>query len=233
MKRTFATALVLAVVLAAVPAGAQQPFRSDTRGPIVTGSGIARYPSMQARRLESALFRTGDNGQTLFRSTAVAGAMQAEAVQADSAVCDGSLQSPLEWGGRLAADSASQLAICELLHTETPGLWSPAAQRVRQRLAQARPGEYTPLSNMADSLVNALAGLMAGRPQTAEAYPGRVDSSPERYTQAGNWRAALLYYRMYLNAVPAAMMADPPHELVSIAIVLDRVVDAGLKASRQ
>jgi hypothetical protein len=210
MNRTFAAVLALAAVLAAHPAGAQ-PFRSDVRGPDVTGSGIARYPSLTTRDLEGALFKQAGGEGTAFRSPAVGNAMLAEAVRADSAVCAARLQHPPEWPDSLRVDPGSQFLVCQLLNTQE-------RQREIATLLTPRQG---PGATQAVELASALSGLMRGM------------NGPERSDAPGRWKSAIDAYDAYLQTVPDAWVANPPPVLVAIALVLDRVVDAGLLAAER
>ena len=214
MNRTLFSVLLAAAALASAPLGAQ-PFRSDTPGPIVTGSGIAGYPVVPVRDLEGALFRRMD-GRTAFRTRAVAGAVLDEAAEAQRAACAGTLQPPAEWPDALPLDSASQRAVCGLLARR--GLDGADARRI---LAALRGGE--PDGEAARLLVAALAGLGAER-------PGYVDAR-QRYRDGARWEAALRAYQTYVNTAPDALMDPPSAEMVAIAVILDRVVDAGLAAS--
>jgi hypothetical protein len=216
MNRIVSAALALAALLAAVPAAAQ-PFRSDTRGPEVTGSGIARYPSIPTRDLESALFRQVD-GQTAFRSRAVADAVLGEAAGAQGAVCAGALERREDWPETLPLDSVAQCVLCGLL-TER-GLDGDEARHLLRVLRQGRPGRS---GDPAEVLVAALAGLFADR-------PGFVDGR-ERYVDGARWDAVIRAYGAFLDAAPDELMAAPPPELVAIGIVLDRAVEAGLLAA--
>lgn len=222
MNRILAAALALAVVLAAVPADAQRgrgrgPFRSDVRGPDITGSGVARYPSVPTRDLEGALFREV-GGQTAFRSRAVADAVLAEAGQAERAACAGTLQPPPDWPEDLRVPVEAQRVVCGLL--ARPGLDTPPAREALVALI-ARGGSET----AAQALVAALAGLTA-------AQPGFVDGR-ERHVDGAQWEAAIRAYEEFLEGAPDSLMESPPEELVAIALVLDRVVDAGLLAAER
>ena len=75
----------------------------------------------------------------------------------------------------------------------------------------------------AQLLVQALAGLAASE-------PGYLDAR-QRHRDGARWEAALRVYQAYLDTAPDALMDPPPAELVAIAVMLDRVVDAGLAAS--
>lgn len=215
MSRTLTAALALAAVLAAVPAGAQ-PFRSDTKGPEVTGSGIARYPSIPTRDLEGALFRQVGE-RTAFRSQAVADAALNAAAQAQNAACAGTLVHPPQWPDSLRADEAAQRIVCGLLAR------SDSAQVLRA-LRQGRPG--TP-GDAAGTLVAALAGLAAERPGTFPGPRGR------QFVDGSRWDAAMRAYDAFVESAPDELLADPPPELVAIGIILNQVVAAGLAASER
>lgn len=216
MNRTLFSALLAAAVLSAAPLGAQ-PFNTDVTGPIVSGSGVAGYPVLPVRDLEGALFRHMD-GRTAFRTRAVAEAVLGEAAEAQRAACAATLQRPRAWPEGLPMDHAAQRAVCGLL--TTPGMDSEQARRV---LAALRGGEPGAQGDAAQLLVAALAGLEAHR-------PGFVDGR-QRYTDGLRWEMALRAYQAYLNTAPDALMDPPSAEMVAIAVVLDRVVDAGLAAS--
>jgi hypothetical protein len=214
MNRTFAAALALGAVLAAAPAGAQ-PFRSDVTGFRPTGSEIARHPAVPTRDLESALFRSLAGG-TAFRSRAIADAVLAET----AAVCMGTLHRPAHWPQPLDVDSVGQCIACGLL--QKPGLHSEEAQATLQALRGGAPGHP---GDPAEVLVAALAGLV-------EVRPGFVGGR-ERWVDGARWQAAIIAYEAYVASAPDALMDSPPAELVAIAIVLDRLVDAGLAASER
>jgi hypothetical protein len=220
MNRLLTAALALAAVLASVPASAQ-PFRSDTRGPDVTGSGIARYPSLPTRDLEGALFRQVGE-RTAFRSSRVADAVLNEAAAAERAACAGTLQHPRQWPDSLRADSASQRLVCGLLRR--PGLTSEEARVVLEVLRGSRAGRP---GDAAETLVAALAGLTAAPPASFPGPRGR------QYVDGSRWDAAVRAYDAFLAAAPDELMADPPAVLVAIGIVLNRVVAAGLAASER
>jgi hypothetical protein len=216
MNRTLAAALALAALLAAAPAGAQ-PFRSDTKGPDVTGSGIARYPSIPTRDLEGALFRQVD-GRTAFRSRAVADALLSEAAEGQRAACAGALDRREDWPETLPLDSVSQCVLCGVLTRRE--LDGEEARHMLRVLRQGRPGQP---GDAAETLVAALAGLFAEQ-------PGYVDGR-QRYVDGARWDAAIRAYDAFLDAAPDSLMAAPPPELVAIGVVLDRVVEAGLMAA--
>ncbi|HEX6370119.1 MAG TPA: hypothetical protein VF006_14455 [Longimicrobium sp.] len=217
MNRTLFSALVAAAVLAVAPLDAQEVFRTDVTGPVITGSGVAGYPVLPVRDLEGALFRHMD-GRTAFRTRAVADAVLSEAAEAQRAACAATLQKPAEWPDSLPMDAAAQRAVCGLL--ARPGMDGDDARRV---LAALRGGERGTEGDAAYQLVAALAGLGAERPAYVDAR--------QRYTDGLRWEMALRAYQHYLNTAPDALMDPPPAETVAIAVILDRVVDAGLAAS--
>jgi hypothetical protein len=218
MNRTLFSALLAAALFAAAPVGAQQNPTSDPTGPLVTGSGIAGYPTVPIRDLEGALFRKVD-GRTVFRTRSVSDAMLGEAAEAQRAACAGTLQPPPEWPDSLSPlDPAAQRAVCGLL--ARPGLDGDDARRV---LAALRGGEPGMDGDAAQLLVAALAGLAADR-------PGFVDAR-QRYIDGARWEAAIRAYQTYLDTAPDALMDPPSAEMVAIAVIMDRVVDAGLAAS--
>jgi hypothetical protein len=224
MNRTLAAILLFAAVLAAVPADAQRgrgrgPFRSDVRGPDITGSGVARYPSVPIRDLEGALFREVD-GQTAFRSRAVADAILGEAGEAERAACAGTLQPPKSWPDSLNLDPNAQRVVCGLL--ARPGMDRDEARRVLRALRGGGPGQP---GDAAEVLVAALAGLSADQ-------PGFVDGR-QRHVDGARWETAIRAYDVFLAGTPDSLMDSPPGELVAIAVLLDRVVDAGLLAGEQ
>lgn len=217
MNRTVFSVLLAAAALAATPARAQEVFLSDPTGPRVTGSEIAGYV-IPVRDLEGALFRDVD-GRTAFRTREVSEAMLSEAAEAQRAACAGTLQPPAEWPDSLRRlDPAAQRTVCGLL--ARPGMDGEEARRV---LATLRGGQRGSDGDAAHRLVAALAGLGADR-------PGFVDDR-QRYINAVRWETAIRAYQAYLDTAPDALMAPPSAELVVIAVILDRVVDAGLAAS--
>lgn len=217
---TLAGVLAAAILLAApAPAAAQAlPFRSDTRGPIVTGSGVAGmgYPVIPFRDIENALFRDV-NGRTAFRTRAIADAMLSAAAEAQRATCSGTLQRPADWLDSLALPLDAQRAVCGVL-TGT------ADREERERVVRLLSGGVEgPHVALAQRLVELLSGL-------ASMEMTFVDDR-QRFVAAGNWKEALRVYTDYLAAAPDSVMEDPPGELVVIAAILDAVVDAGLLAS--
>lgn len=218
MNRTLLSALAAVALLAAAPLDAQ-PFRSDVTGPLPTGSGIAGYPVVPVRDLEGALFRQVD-GRTAFRTGGVARGVLDEAAAAQRAACSGTLQRPETWPDSLPLDPDAQRIVCGLLARR--GMSEEDAQRV---LCVLRGGKAGTDGDAAHQLVAALAGLLAEQ-------PGYVDGR-QRYRDGARWEAALRAYLAYLSTAPDALMDLPPAVLVAIAIVLDRVVDAGLAASER
>lgn len=218
MNRTLFSALLAAALFAVAPAAAQQNPTSDPTGPLVTGSGIAGYPVLPVRDLEGALFRNVD-GRTVFRTRSVSNAILGEAAEAQRAACAATLQPPAEWPDSLRhLDPEAQRAVCGLL--ARPGLDGDEARRVLAALRGGKPGMD---GDAAHLLVAALAGLAADR-------PGFVDAR-QRYVDAARWETAIRAYQAYLDTAPDALMAPPSAEMVAIAVILDRVVDAGLAAS--
>jgi hypothetical protein len=212
--------LLLALAAAALPAALHaQPFRSDVTGPIPTGSGIAGmgYPVVPTRDIEGALFRQV-NGRTAFRSRAIADAVLAEAASAHQEACSGTLQPAADWPDSVALPADAQRVVCGLL--ARPGTDTDEARRVLAALRAGAPGQP---GDAAETLVRALAGL-------ASAEPAFVDQR-QRYIAGGRWEEAFRAYARYLDAAPDAALDPPSPELVVIGAVLDRLVDAGLRAA--
>jgi hypothetical protein len=218
MNRIRFAVLLAGAVLAAAPLRAQ-PFRSDVTGIIPTGSGIAGYPVVPVRDLEGALFRRVE-GRTAFRSQTVADAVLDAAAEAQRAACAATLQPPKDWPDSLSLEPGAQRAVCGLL--ARPGMDGDDARRVLRAL---RGGQAGMEGDAAQLLVQALAGLAA-------AEPGYLDAR-QRHRDGARWEVALRAYQAYLDAAPDALMDPPPAELVAIAVILDRVVDAGLLASER
>lgn len=218
MNRIRLAAVLAVAVLAAAPLGAQ-PFRSDVTGVIPTGSGIAGYPVLPVRDLEGALFRHVE-GRTAFRSQRVADAVLSEAARAQRAACAGTLQPPKDWPDSLSLEPTAQRVVCGLL--ARPGMDGDDARRVLGALRGGQPGVD---GDAAYLLVEALAGLAAQE-------PGYLDAR-QRHRDGARWEAALRAYQHYLNTAPDALMDPPPAEMVAIAVILDRVVDAALVASER
>lgn len=195
---------------------AAQPFGSDVQGPIVTGSGVAGYPVVPTRDLEGALFRRV-NDRTAFRNRAIGDAVLAEAAAASGETCAGTLHRPADWAESVLLPVAEQRVICGLLRR--PGLDSEEARRVLAILRACIPGHP---GDPAEALVAALAGLAAVEPTFLD--------ERQRFIAGGRWEAAFRAYEAFLDAVPDAALEPPPAELVLIAAVLDRLVDAGLRA---
>lgn len=210
---------VLSAALLAVPAQAQ-PFRSDTRGPVVTGSGVAGmgYPVIPFRDLENALFREV-NGRTAFRTRAIADAMLSGAAEAQRAACSGTLQPPRDWPDGVPLPLDAQRAVCGLLNNSA----NPAErERLLRLLAGGVDGPHVELARQ-------LLALLPGMGSQEMTF---VDER-QRYVAAGNWKEAMRIYTDYLSAAPDPVMADPPAVLVVIGSILDAVVDAGLAASER
>ncbi|HEX2211011.1 MAG TPA: hypothetical protein VHG93_25230, partial [Longimicrobium sp.] len=155
-----------------------------------------------------------------FRTRPVADGVLGAAAEAQRAACAGTLQPPEEWPDSLAMDAESQRIVCGLLARE--GMDGPEARRVLNALRGCVPGTD---GDAAYTLVAALAGLAADQ-------PGYVDNR-QRYRDGARWEAALRAYQAYLAAAPDALMDPPPAELLAIAAILDRAVDAGLRAAER
>jgi hypothetical protein len=218
MKIRIARILLPAFAACALPAllGAQ-PFRSDMPGPNPTGSGLAGYPVVPTRDVEGALFRRV-NGRTAFRTRAIADAVLGEAAAAYGEACSATLHRPRDWPDSIPLPVAEQRILCGLLRD--PRLDSEEARRVLAVLRACIPGHP---GDPAEALVAALAGL-------AVAEPGFVDER-QRFIAGARWEAAFRAYDAFLDAVPDAALDPPPPELVIIAAILDRLVDAGLRAA--
>lgn len=218
MKIRIARILLPAFAACALPAllGAQ-PFRSDVTGPIPTGSGIAGYPVIPTRDLEGALFRRV-SGRTAFRTRGIADAVLGEAAAAYGEACSGTLHRPRDWADTLLLPVAEQRLLCGLLRH--PGLDSDEARRILAVLRACVPGHP---GDPAEALVSALAGL-------ALVEPAFLDER-QRYIAGVRWEEAFRAYEAFLDAVPDAALDPPPAELVLIGAILDRLVDAGLRAA--
>ena len=203
-----------AAALAAAPAGAQT-FRSDVTGPIITGSGVAGYPVLPVRDVEDALFRDVD-GRTAFRNRAVADALLRAAADAQRAACSGTLQRPRSWPDSVQLDSSAQRIVCGLL---ARGL---DRERVLSALRQGQPGQP---GDLAEQLVNALAGLGAVEPEFLD--------ERQRFIDGSRWQAAIRAYDAFIENAPDSLMDDPPAELVVIGVILGYAVDAGLRANER
>lgn len=195
---------------------AAQPFASDVPGPIATGSGVAGFPVVPTRDIEGALFRRV-NDRTAFRTRSIADAVLAEAAAAYGETCAGTLRHPADWADTVTLPVAEQRVICMLL--ARPGLDSDEARHLLAVLRACIPGHP---GDPAEALVAALAGL-------AMVEPTFVDER-QRFIAGTRWEAAFRAYERYLDAVPDAALEPPPAELVLIAAILDRLVDAGLRA---
>ena len=200
-----------AAALAAAPASAQ-PFRSDVTGPIVTGSGIAGYPVMPVRDVEDALFRDV-NGRTVFRTRAVAEALLNAAGEAQRAACSGTLQPPPHWPDSVSLPEPAQRIVCGLL---ARGM---ERERVLSSLRDGQPGQP---GDLAERLVDALAGLGAVQPEFVDPR--------QQYIAGDRWQAAIRAYDAFIESAPDSLMDDPPAELVVIGVILGYAVDAGLRA---
>lgn len=219
MRPSFAPlAALVAALLAAAPAAAQ-PFRSDDTGPILTGSGVAggAFPGAAFRGLEDALFRRVGDG-TAFRTRAIADAMLATAAAQGRAACSGSLEPPRHWPAGVPLDSAAQRTVCGVL--ERPG--APERAALLRALTGGLPGPHV---ERAEALVASLDGILRRDPAFLDAR--------ERWLDGAAWELALRAYDAYLTAAPAALLDPPPHALVVVGTILQRVVDAGLDAARR
>jgi hypothetical protein len=222
IARIVLPALAALLLPAAAAAQTEAPiFASDVTGPIPTGSGIAGmgYPVIPVRDLEGALFREV-SGRTAFRTRSIADAVLAEAAAAYAETCSGTLEAPEDWADSIILPVAEQRILCGLLRR--PGLDTEEARRVLAVLRACVPGVP---GDPAEALVAALAGL-------ASVERGYVDQR-QRFIAGERWEAAFLAYEAFLDAVPDGALDPPPAELVVIAAVLDRLVDAGLRAAER
>ncbi|HEX6912244.1 MAG TPA: hypothetical protein VF142_17705 [Longimicrobium sp.] len=213
--------VLLALAAAALPAAlSAQPFRSDVTGVIPTGSGIAGmgYPVLPTRDIEGALFRQV-SGRTAFRSRAIADAVLAEAAAAHQEACSGTLQRPRDWPDSTVFSAEAQRIVCGLL--ARPGMDTDDARRVLQALRACVPPGVA--GDPAQELVRALAGLAALEPAYVDAR--------QRYIAGERWEAAFAAYERFLDRAPDGVLDPTPPELLVIAAVLDRLVDAGLRAA--
>lgn len=215
--------LLLALAAAAFPAAlAAQPFRSDVTGPIPTGSGIAGmgYPVLPTRDIEGALFRRV-SGRTAFRSRAIADAVLAEAAAAHQEACSGTMKPPRHWPdfAAFSVPGDVQRAACSMLGRPD----EPPLRRFVNALGGA--GQANPAEDPAERLVSALSGL------------GYLELSfldgRQRFVSGGRWEVAFRAYDRYLDWAPAEVLDPPPPELVAIAAILKRLVDAGMAASER
>ena len=208
--------LALALLTWAAPASAQPP-RSDNAGPIITGGEVAGrgYPGAGFRAPRDAIFRRAE-GTTVFRNRGVADAVLGEAATGGQAICDGSLQPPAWWPEGVAFDSVAERTVCGVL--QEPDL--PAREALRCALIGGLPGEHVAA---AEALVSSLDGLFRTEM--------RFLDSRERWVLGAAWGRAFVAYDVYLSAAPDALLDVPPHELVVLGTVLQRMVDAGLRAS--
>lgn len=215
MKRILLS--LAAAVMMAAPLHAQ-PFRSDVTGPRVTGSEVAGYPVLPTRDVEGAIFRPMPGGRTAFRSRAVADAALAEADAAQRAACSGTLQPPPDWPRELAMalDSAAQRIVCGLL----AGRRDEAA-RVLAALRNCAGADAA----QAEALVRALEGILVQRPPYLD--------ERQRYVDGDRWQEAIRAYQAFIASAPDAVMDSPPAELAVIGLILDRVVEAGLRAAER
>lgn len=216
IHRSLLLALAAAGLPALLPA---QPIRSDVTGPIPTGSGVAGmgYPVVPTRDLEGALFREV-NGRTAFRTRGIADAILGEAAAAHQEACSGTLRHPRDWADSTALTAEAQRLACGLL--SRPGVETDEARRLLAVLRSCIPGRP---DDTAEALVRALAGL-------AVVEPAFVDGR-QRFIAGERWEAAFVAYDRFLGSVPDRLLDPPPAELLVIAAILDRLVDAGLAVS--
>ncbi|HEV3050201.1 MAG TPA: hypothetical protein VGX50_07830, partial [Longimicrobium sp.] len=132
----------------------------------------------------------------------------------------GTLQPPKRWPDSLNVDPDAQRVVCGLL--ARPGMDRDEARRVLRALRDGGPGQP---GDAAEVLVAALAGLSADQ-------LGFVDAR-QRHVDGARWETAIRAYDVFLAGTPDSLMDSPPGELVAIAVLLDRVVDAGLLAAER
>jgi hypothetical protein len=217
VRPALSAALAVALIACGAPAAAQ-PFRSDDAGPILTGSGVAGagYPGAAFRDLRDALFRRV-GARTAFRTVAVADAVLSAAAELGDAVCRGAAPPPREWPRPLDLDAPAQRRLCHVLG-------DPLAAGDATALVEALTGGWSGAhGEAAGDLVESLAGLLGRERETLD--------ERGRWVEAEAWERALTAYERYLSIAPAALLESPPHELVVLGSVLQRVVAAGLAAS--
>ncbi|HEX8395381.1 MAG TPA: hypothetical protein VF665_23730 [Longimicrobium sp.] len=190
---------------------AAQPFLSDQRGPVVTGSELA---GMGFRDLENAIFGRSNN-QIVFRSRAVANAVRAQAAVVCAQLAGDSLAYPRDWPARLRVGPAERdtafLLLCETESDPAPLL---------RALRGGAPGVE---GDPASVLVRALQGLFVS--------PEVVQDARGRRVLGDRWRAAFQAYNRYVDQAPMAVLADPPGVLTAIGIALASGLDAGVDAA--
>ncbi len=218
MRTIHIVPLLAAALLAPLAPAAAQPFRSDDRGPIITGSGGAGggYTGAGFRDIEDALFR-GVGDRTAFRTRAVADAVLGAARETGRAICEGTLQPPPDWPVRVELDTAAQRVVCGVAEARADS----SASALRRALTGGLPGPHVAA---AEALIASLPGVFRG-----DAVP--LDSRA-RWVDGARWQRAFAAYQAYLDVAPPALLDPPPAALVVLGLALQRMVGAGLDASR-
>lgn len=218
MRSILLASLLSAALLAPCAHAGAQPFRSDDRGPMITGSGVAGggYTGAGFRDIEDALFRTvGD--RIAFRTRAVADALLGAAGELGRAVCEGTLQPPPEWPVGVSLDTAAQRVVCGV--AEDSGGVSRAA--MLHALTGGLPGPHVVA---AEALVDALPGIFRA--------DAPVLDERGRWVDGERWQRVFSAYEAYLAVAPPAVLDPPAPALAVLGLVLQQMVEAGLAASR-
>jgi hypothetical protein len=199
MRRSTFVLAAAAAIAAAAPARAQIGNQSDTSGPIPTGSGPAGGSFLgPGLRTENEMFaRTGN--QVTFRNARTGCALRtAERSYRDSVAA--------------VTPTPSEMRVQTLLGARD-GAADPNA--VATALAHGASPD-SPLGRAAQSLANALNGLMRDR--------GGCADTREAYDEAPQWQDAVRAFNDYLRTAPDDAFSPPAPELVAIHDALQSVV---------
>jgi hypothetical protein len=197
-------AVLAALALSSLPAGAQTGNQSESSGPVITGSGPAGGSFLGAGlRSENEMFnRVGD--AVVFRNARIGcGVRNAERAYRDSVAAR-----PL---------TPAQRRVLDLLAI-TAG--PPSVEAVATALTHgADPA--SPLGVAAHRLAAALDGLMRER---GGCTPARQD-----YAEAPQWQEAIAAFQDYVSNAPDSAFSPPAPELLAIHAALQRVVEGALQ----